>query len=274
MRHIIYIILLTFAVSLNAQELTWTKHDVNGHMTGVTQGPAGKTYESMGKVKKFKSYYSPNGKRHKKKTTARKSAKAMIKAQDSMTSVKEVIGYSKKSMTKQRPECALTNWFIDVLMEETAKITNKKVDIGLSNFGGVRTDMPEGEIYRDDIMSMFPFKNTIYYFTMTGKSVKKLLKDMAARKPEIVGGIRAEFKDNQVVNATIGGEPIEDDKIYGVATINFLMEGSGWFRFGKYAIDGEDTNANVMDVMLKYVEEQTKQGKKIEYKKDGRIKRS
>ena len=273
MKHILFIFIFVFSFSTYAQEITWKKHPVEGHRTGVTQGAADKVVESMGKVKKFKSYYSPNGERHKKKTSTRKTAKHLIKAQGAMSSVKEVIGQSAKAMTKQRPECALTNWFIDQVMEKTSELTGKHVDIGFANFGGVRTDMPEGDIFRDDIMSMFPFKNTLYYFTMKGENVKKLLKDMASRNAEIVGGIRAEFKDKEVVSATINGEPIEDEKVYGVATIDFLMEGSGWFRFGKYAIDREDTKVLVMDAMLQHVEEQTKLGKKIEYKSDGRIKK-
>ena len=255
MRHIILLLALSFSIASFAQEITWKRHEVDGHRTGVTQGAAGKTVESMGEVKKFKSYYSPNGKRYKKKTSTRKTAKHLIKAQSSMSSVKEVIGFSTKAMSKQRPECALTNWFIDFLMLKTSELTGKHVDIGFANFGGVRTDMPEGEIFRDDIMSMFPFKNTLYYFSMKGENVKKLMQDMA------------------LPNAEINGEPIIDDKIYGVATIDFLMEGSGWFRFGKYAIDRQDTKVLVMDAMLQYVEEQTKLGKKIEYRKDGRIKK-
>ena len=37
-------------------------------------------------------------------------------AQPEMARVKDVIGYSPKSMTVTYPECALSNWFVDLLM--------------------------------------------------------------------------------------------------------------------------------------------------------------
>lgn len=271
MKYLLFSIFTFLISSIYAQDISWKRHDVNGHITGVTQGLANKTEESMGKVKKFKSYYSPNGKRYKKKTSSRKVAKAIIKAQPNMESVKEIIGFSTKAMSKHRPESELSNWFVDILMAKTEKITGKHVDVGFANFGGIRADMPKGDICRDDIMSMFPFANSFYYFTIKGKSIKKILSNMATGRMEIIGGIHAVFKDNKLVSATINGESIADDKIYGAATLNFFMEGKGWFRFGQYAIEGFDTKVKIMDAMLQYVEQQTKLGNKIEYKKDGRI---
>lgn len=261
---------LAFCISANAQDISWKQHDIDGHRTGVTQMGVGKTTESMGKVKRFsKKYTAPNGKKYRRGAT-RRVAKIMIAAQDSMSYVKQVIGYSPKVMEKRRPESALTNWFVDALMQKTEELTGRHVDVGFANFGGVRVDMPEGEIFRDDIMSMFPFSNTLYYFTLSGESLLDICKNMASRSPEIFGGMKLVVKDRNLVSATINGEPIDPNKTYGVATLDFLMKGGGWFRFGKYEIEGIDTHVNVLDVMIPYVEELTRQGKKVEYHKDGR----
>ena len=56
------------------------------------------------------------------------------------------------------PESALSNWFVDILMAKVEKLSGKKVDIGIANFGGIRVDMPQGDIILDDMLSMFPFK--------------------------------------------------------------------------------------------------------------------
>lgn len=271
MKHILFIISLAFCLSAEAQIITWKQHPVDGHRTGVTQMGSGKTEESMGEVKRVvKRYKAPNGKKFKRGATAR-VAKVMINAQDSMAFVKEVIGHSPRPMAKNRPESALTNWYIDALMEKTAELTGKHVDVGFANFGGVRVDMPEGDIFRDDIMSMFPFANTLYYFSLTGESLLEICNNMAKRGAEIFGGMKIVIKDKELVSATINDEPIDPKKIYGAATINYLMEGSGWFRFGKYQIEGIDTHVNVLDMMLPYVEEMTRKGKEIEYQKDGRF---
>lgn len=271
MKYLFFIISLAFCLSAEAQIITWKQHPVDGHLTGVTQMGAGKTVESMGTVKRIrKRYTAPNGKKYKRGATGR-VAKIMIKAQDQMSSVKEIIGHSPRVMRKNRPECELTNWFIDALMAKTEELTGRHVDVGFANFGGVRVDMPEGDVFRDDIMSMFPFKNTLYHFTINGKDLLELCENLVKRGPEIFGGMKiVANKNKELISVTINGEPIDENKIYGVATINYLMEGSGWFRFGKYQIEGVDTHINVLDMMLPYVEEMTKQGKEIEYKVDGR----
>ena len=270
MKHALFVLALMCCLGANAQEITWTQHAVDGHRTGVTQKGAGETEAAMGKVKRLpKRYLAPNGRRYKR-GTARKVAKIMIEAQDSMAYVKEIIAHSPRVMEKKRPESALTNWYIDALMKKTSELTGKPVDVGFANFGGVRIDMPDGEIFRDDIMSMFPFNNTLYYFTLSGESLLEICNNMAKRRAEIFGGVRLVVKDSELVSATINGEPIDPKKIYCAATINYLMTGEGWFRFGKYEIDGQDTNVMVLDAMMQYVEELTRQGKDIEYSMDGR----
>ena len=270
MKHALFVLALMCCLGANAQEITWTQHAVDGHRTGVTQKGAGETEAAMGKVKRLpKRYLAPNGRRYKR-GTARKVAKIMIEAQDSMAYVKEIIAHSPRDMEKKRPESALTNWYIDALMKKTSELTGKPVDVGFANFGGVRIDMPDGDIFRDDIMSMFPFTNTLYYFTLSGESLLEICNNMAKRRAEIFGGVRLVVKDSKLVSATINGEPIDPKKIYSAATINYLMTGEGWFRFGKYEIDGQDTKVMVLDAMMQYVEELARQGKDIEYSVDGR----
>lgn len=270
MKKIFTILSLVLFMSANAQDITWIQHPIDGHRSGVTQKGAGETEASMGRYKRFpRRYFAPNGRKFKRGTT-RKVAKIMIEAQDSMAYVKEIIAYSPRVMEKERGECALTNWYIDALMQKTSEYTGKHIDVGLANYGGVRIDMPEGDIFRDDIMSMFPFSNTLYYFTLTGESLLEICNNIATRRPELFGGMRLVIKDQKLVSATINGEPIDPEKTYSVATINYLMSGVSWYRFGKYAIERLDTKKPVLDAMLEYVADLTRQGKNIEYEKDGR----
>lgn len=271
MKLILFILTLMFCLGANSQEITWKQHAVDGHRTGVTQKGVGETEAAMGKVKRLpRRYHAPNGTKYKR-GTARKVAKIMIEAQDSMAFVKEVIAYSPRIMEKERPECALTNWYIDALMKKTSEYTGKHIDVGFANYGGVRIDMPEGNVFRDDIMSMFPFNNTLYYFTLTGESLLEICNNIATRRPEVFGGLRLVIKDQKLVSATVDGQPIDPKKIYSVATLDYLMSGNSWFRFGKYAIDGFNTEKPVLEAMLEYVAELTRQGKPIEYKTDGRF---
>lgn len=271
MKHIFFILTLMFCLGANAQEITWKQNAVDGHRTGVKQKGVGETEAAMGKVKRLpRCYHAPNGTRYKR-GTARKVAKIMIGAQDSMAFVKEVIAYSPRVMEKERGECALTNWYIDAIMQKTSEYSGKHIDVGLANYGGVRIEMPEGNVFRDDIMSMFPFSNKLYYFTLTGESLLEICNNIATRRPEVFGGLRLVIKNQKLVSATVDGQPIDPKKIYSVATLDYLMSGNSWFRFGKYAIDGFNTEKPVLEAMLEYVAELTRQGKPIEYNTDGRF---
>jgi len=50
-------------------------------------------------------------------------------------------------------------------------------DIALQNGGGVRVDIPAGDITVGRIFSMLPFKNTLVRLTMTGSEIKAALED-------------------------------------------------------------------------------------------------
>ena len=260
----IIIILLIGGLSLSAQKRTiiWTMDPVDGHRTGVVASNASNVEEAMGTVKGH-TYYAPNGKKFRK-GTVKDAARIMLDAQPTMATVKTVIGHSTRAMVRTYPECEIYDWYIDELMRATADSTGKRVDIGFANRGGVRIDMPAGEVLYDDIMSMFPFRNNLCYVALRGRDVKVILDQMASTTFQIVGGIKVVAKNGKVVSATINGEPLDDDKLYGIATLNFMLDGGDGYKVGKNAEDVIRCNGYLYDTMLAYVQSLTAAGKPIE----------
>lgn len=246
-----------------SQVVSWSADPVDGHRTGVTASTADNVEEAMGYVK-GRTYYAPNGKKFRK-GTVRKVAALMIGAQPAMAEVKQVVGYSTRVMTRTKPECELYDWFVDELMRATADSTGKKIDIGIANRGGVRIDMPAGEILCDDIQSMFPFKNNLCYVALHGRDVRAVLDQMAATSFQILGGIKVVAKNGKIVSASVNGEPLDDDRIYGVATINFLLDGGDGLSVGKNAVETIYCNGWLYDTMLAYVRSLTAAGKPVEF---------
>ncbi len=189
----------------------------------------------------------------------------MLGAQPAMADVKKVVGYSTRVMVRKKPECELYDWFIDELMRATADSTGKKIDIGISNRGGIRIDMPAGEILCDDIQSMFPFKNNLCYVALHGRDVRAILDQMAANSFQILGGVKVVAKNGKIVSATVNGEPLDDDKVYGVATINFLLDGGDGYSVGKNAVETIFCNGWLYDTMIAYVKGLTAAGKPVEF---------
>lgn len=263
--------LLAVSVAVQAQNLVWETVLMDGSRTGVTIPTVDNVPEAMGTVGCC-SYTAPNGRVFRRGST-RKVARLMLDAQPAMAYVKEVVGHSPKAMHKHRPESELSNWFVDAMMLKTAEITGKHVDLGLANFGGIRTDMPEGDVLLDDIMSMFPFRNHICYVGLKGSEVRHMFEQMASRGGmQVVGGVEVTVKDRELAELKIGGEPVDDERIYGLATIDFLLNGGDNLFAARNAVELITTDVLIFDAIIDYVRELKAAGKEIEYHTDGRVK--
>ncbi len=259
-------------LAASAQEYEWMPVEMKGERTGCVAPMKDNVPEAVGVIKGGK-YFAPSGKVYKKNSIVGKTARIVLDAQPEMARVKEVIGYSTNAMVADYPESALSNWFIDLLMDATEKLAGKKVDIGITNFRGIRVDMPQGNIILDDMLSMFPFRNQLVYVEQTGKQIRKILEGMAADRFQVLGGVRVVAKDGELVSAEIGGEPIDDEKVYGLATISFLLGGGDGLALEHDAVSVTVFHdVDIIDAVLEHVNAETAAGRPIEYKTDGRVK--
>ena len=264
-------ILLLAVLSASAQEYEWKYVPVDGHMTGCTAPSRDNVKETIGEIRGGR-YHAPGGKVYGRNSVVTRTAKVVLDAQPKMARVKEVIGYSTNPMFSYYPESELSNWFIDLLMDKTARLAGKKVHIGITNFGGIRVDMPQGQIILDDMLSMFPFRNYLTYIEHTGKQIRAILEEMAATRFEVLGGVKVVADGGKIVSVEIDGEPLDEDKVYGLATISFLLEGGDNLSLAENALSVtvyEDVP--IIDAVLEHIKAETEAGRPIEYKTDGRV---
>ena len=260
-----------FSAGLRGQEYSWEGVEMDGHMTGCISPSKENVPEALGVFKGGK-YIAPDGKVYRRNSTVAKTARVILNAQPAMARVKDVVGYSTEAMSASYPESALSNWFIDLLMRKTESLSGKKVHIGITNFGGIRVDMPEGEIILDDMLSMFPFKNQLAYVEHTGKQIRSILEEMAAGRFQVLGGVRVVADGGKLVSVEIDGEPLDDEKVYGMATISFLLGGGDGLVLEQNALSVtvyEDVQ--IIDAVLEHIYAEKEAGRPIEYKTDGRV---
>lgn len=270
-KFIAYIILSLLCLSAAAQDYSWRAVKMDGSRTGTASPSKENVKESLG-VYKAGRYTAPNGTVHGRRSATARTARIVLDAQPAMARVKDVIGYSPAVMEAYFPESALSNWFVDILMAKVEKLSGKKVDIGIANFRGIRVDMPQGDIILDDMLSMFPFKNQLVYVEHTGKEIRNILESMAAGRFQVLGGVRVVADGGKLVSAEIGGEPIDDDRIYGLATISFLLSGGDGLTLEQNARSVTVyKDVDVIDAILEHVYAETAAGRPIEYKADGRV---
>ena len=259
------------ALQAQAQEYRWKHSLMDGSRTGCEAPAKDNVDEALG-IFKGGRYIAPNGKTYRKNSIVGRTARIVKDAQPAMARVKDVIGYSTNAMDVSYPESALSDWFVDIIMAKTEKLAGKKVDIGVVNFGGIRIDMPQGDIILDDMLSMFPFKNQLVYVEHTGKQIRTILEKMAADRFQVLGGVRVVAEEGKLLSAEIGGEPIDDDKVYGLATITFLLEGGDGLTLAENALSVTAfEDEDIIDAVLEFVYAETAAGRPIEYKTDGRV---
>ena len=266
------IVLLLFTCSLGAQNLNmkWNRVHMDGSRTGATAPNADNVQEALGVVKDG-VYYAPNGKVFKEGSVV-KAAELLIDAQPEMAFVKEYIGYSPREVSRsKRPQNELSNFIVDRMMIKTEELTGRKVDVGIANFGGIRVDLPQGDVLLDDILSMLPFENHLCYVQLRGADLRNLYKQFAETGMQVVGGVELTIKDHQLVDVKVGGELLDDDKLYGLATIDFLLDGGDDVHCARNAVELIETKTLLRDAVLPDMRELGAAGKPIEYHVDKRV---
>ncbi len=250
--------------------VSWTLTPMDGSRVGAKSPSADNVKECLGEIRHGK-YYAPNGRVFGRHTATCRAARKLLAVQPTMAPVKVTVGYSTSKMKAKAPESALSNWFIDNIMEAVAKESGRKVDFGVGNFGGIRCDMPQGDIILDDLMSMFPFKNQIVYLELPGSEIRSILESMAAGRFQVLGGCRVVAENGKLVSAEIAGEPIDDSRWYGVATISFLLDGGDGLYLAHNSRNMKVFDIDIIDIILEKVKSLTEAGQPVEYRKDGRV---
>ena len=186
-----------------------------------------------------------------------------------------VVGRSSHYMTAQRPEGDLSNLLSDILVW-AAKDYGEKPDFGLYNMGGVRADLPKGDVTYGDVLDIAPFENKIAFGTLTGAEVLELFGQMASVGGEGVShSVRMVItKDGRLESATINGEPVDPAKNYRLTTIDYLLGGTDKLEALKKCRDinaPKDASNNSRFVIMNYFRHMQKQGKEVDAKIEGRV---
>ena len=251
--------------------MEWKRVAMDGSRTGVVPVNAENVDTALGSFED--DYIAPNG-NHFPDGAVPEMAAMLMDVQPKMSRLKEVVAHSARMMPNLRtePDLPLANLVADALRAEASSYFGKPMDFAISNYGGIRVPMPEGAVILDDIEAMFPFKNYMCYAAVRGSNLQRLLEQLAKTPAfQAVSGCRVKVKDHELVEAEIGGAPIDPKRLYNVATIDFLLSGGDQIAIGALAEDVVLTPVLVRDVVLNYVKGLEAEGKMIDIQKDGRV---
>lgn len=166
-----------------------------------------------------------------------------------------VLGMSRIAMDSRRPESLLSNWIADVLLDTSTATGLPKADISLINIGGIRNNMPKGIIRKGDIILIAPFDNNLVVLELKGTDVQELMENIATAHGEGVSdNVRLEItKEGTLISASISGKPIDKDKTYTIATIDYLAEGNDKMSALKKYSKIHKLEINLKDALMEYI---------------------
>ena len=251
--------------------MEWKRVPMDGSRTGVVPVTAENVDTALGTFED--DYIAPNG-RHFTEGATPEVAALLMDVQPKMAHLKEVVAHSARLLENIRTECDLPlgNIVADALREKGSSYFKVPMDFAISNYGGIRNPLPEGAILMDDVEAMFPFKNYMCYAKVRGSNLQRLLEQLAKTQAfQAVSGCKVKVKAHELVEAEVGGEPIDPKRLYNVTTIDFLLSGGDGIAIGALAEDVVLTDVLVKDVMLEYFQKMEAAGQVVDGQKDGRV---
>jgi len=183
-----------------------------------------------------------------------------------------VIGELDVDLIKERVESNMGNWYADIILEEANRLSTKKVDFAIQNYGGLRSNsIAAGPITVRTIFEVMPFENTLVTADLTGEKVIQFFNFIADYGGFPVSkGVKFEIQDNKAVNLTLNGEAVDPSKIYRLALSDYIANGGDDASVFKGA-EIHEYNILQRDAILNHIKRDTENGIVQSGIKEGRI---
>ena len=159
--------------------------------------------------------------------------------------------------------------FIQQIVTDAFAARAFRADFALQNAGGVRVDIPAGDITISDAYELLPFANTLVELELTGAEVQLVLEQALANFADEGGStgsypygskIRWNIDMTQANGSRVSGVEVKDDSgtwaaidpnaTYVVVTNSFIASGrDGYFAFGVAFDEGR-----VVDTFIDYAQ--------------------
>ncbi|OYD43369.1 hypothetical protein CHT99_04195 [Sphingobacterium cellulitidis] len=185
----------------------------------------------------------------------------------------QVLGYAPEALIKNRnlPETQLSNFFADALLAIGQKV-DPQVTFSMATKDGIRAGIKQGNVTVGSIFEVMPFENYITILELKGSDVKVLADFIAETNGQPLGNAKVVIKDKKIESFKIANQDIDPNKTYKLVTYDFIANGGDLVRGLNSPISRNTTSERVREALINYVQELTKEGKKVESKLDGRVK--
>ncbi|UPK43964.1 5'-nucleotidase C-terminal domain-containing protein [Paenibacillus pabuli] len=208
------------------------------------------------------------------------------KSLDKHPELTKPVGTTDGSVTRTdayNNEAALGNLIADAMRQADFGDKASEADFAFMNPGGIRADLPQGDVTFADLAKIQPFGNTLVKLELTGEQIKTLLQQQwgtnADGTPNTktlqISGLKYTADFNKPVAERVtslsleDGTPIDPGKTYTAVVNNFMAAGGDNY---KVLVDAKSSLAGPidLDVFYQYIVDAYKGGA-IQAATEGRI---
>lgn len=164
-----------------------------------------------------------------------------------------VTSSTEKMVRAYGKESNMGNLFADAI-----EAFDERIDFAVINSGALRQDIVPGMITKGDLISAFPFPNTVVMTKLQGFQIIKIFNHAAGMTNGILQvskNVKYSFTPGaQVHEIWIKGNLIDNNAVYWVAAPNFVTQGGdGYWEF-QNAIEYIDSGVIIVDAVEKFLD--------------------
>ena len=174
-----------------------------------------------------------------------------------------ILAYCPETLDKSAGKWQTTigNLMADIVLKRGTTVflirENKNIDLCLLNNGGIRATLPKGNVTSKTAFEIMPFENSLVVVALKGEQILELVDYfITAKKPHPLSGITFTIsKENTAKNILVQGKTIEKERVYYVATNDYLANGGDSMNFFKKGIQRFDLDYKLRNVLIDYFKE-------------------
>ncbi|MEO8239542.1 MAG: 5'-nucleotidase [Flavobacterium sp.] len=174
-----------------------------------------------------------------------------------------ILAYSPETLDKSigKWQTNIGNLIADVCLERGNIVfrsrEKKEIDLCLLNHGGIRAILPKGNVTTRTAFEIMPFENNLVVLALKGQQILEMTSYIIKeKKPHPLSGMTFTItKDNTAKNILIQGKPLDNNKIYYVATNDYLANGGDSMNFFLKNTQEFDLNYKLRNVLIDYFKE-------------------
>jgi 5'-nucleotidase/UDP-sugar diphosphatase len=163
-------------------------------------------------------------------------------------------------------ECTMGNLVADAMVD---RLKDQGITIAIQNGGGLRASIDAGTVTMGEVLTVLPFQNSLASFQLKGSDIITALENGLSQIEEVAGrfpqvsGLKYSFDKSKPAGSRVVSVEVKEgdafvaldpNKVYGVATNNYMRAGGDGFRiFATAGQNAYDFGPGLESVVADYI---------------------